>query len=1213
MKTFKSLIYAGSLLGLFTLGQAVYADQVIAQPEVVTAQKDTTISAEVQAVFENDQLIITVTKLPFALQEVKGQLRMSDMDQKISDLVFGMQEDGSYQAKVESAVLPVESSKLMIQLDLVKNEDSLYALGGYEVDWQVNPKQGAPMGSSSSSLSSEQSSSSTSTDSQTSSSSEAGIEKEKTLMSEPTSESALQPSLSIENLQYQLGTFTVKVRNVPTSGVKEVRVPIWTEENRQDDLTWYTAIKQNDGTYQVQVDKKNHKNGIGTYQVHLYFVDNSGKVNGVTSTKASLNVNATGTIQIQQLDAARGTFTVRITDVRGNADAEVTSVQVPIWSDIDGQDDIKWYTATRQIDGSYQVNVNKAQHKNSMGVYHVHLYYVYKDGQKQGIAATKTTLESKPKGTITVENVNTKLGTFQVRVSNIVAPTGLKTVKIPVWTSANGQDDLKWYTATRQIDGSYQVNVNKAQHKNSMGVYHVHLYYVYKDGQKQGIAATKTTLESKPKGTITVENVNTKLGTFQVRVSNIVAPTGLKTVKIPVWTSANGQDDLKWYTATRQIDGSYQVNVNKAQHKNSMGVYHVHLYYVYKDGQKQGIAATKTTLESKPKGTITVENVNTKLGTFQVRVSNIVAPTGLKTVKIPVWTSANGQDDLKWYTATRQIDGSYQVNVNKAQHKNSMGVYHVHLYYVYKDGQKQGIAATKTTLESKPKGTITVENVNTKLGTFQVRVSNIVAPTGLKTVKIPVWTSANGQDDLKWYLATKQADGSYLLTVDKTNHKNELGEYQIHLYYEDASNRLLGVGSTKTTLTSPAATGNIAIENVDSKQGLFEVRVTNLSHPKGISSVQIPVWSDENGQDDIKWYAAGKQADGSYKVTVSLGNHKYSSGLYHAHLYVTHPSGEMSGVASTSAAINMLSVQPQGSLEITNRNLQTGSFDIIARILAPTAIKQVEVAVWGEVNGQNDLIWYTAVKQVDGTFKASVSQTNHKGEKGIYQVHLYMTPEVGNKTGLTTKTTVVDYKQALKRVIFLDPGHGGTDSGAYYGGVKEKDLAMGVANLLKAKLEAAGFTVLLSRTGDYYVDYVTARSQMANETNADLFISLHFNSSGVANSTAKGIETYWYESSDLYPPAINQALHNNPDRLAKSLTLANAVHGGMVSQTGASDRGVRRATFAVLRETEKPVVLVEMGFMDNESELTQIKQASYQNKLAIGLYQGIESFYATYQ
>ncbi|WP_049617539.1 GBS Bsp-like repeat-containing protein [Streptococcus sp. X13SY08] len=907
MKTFKSLIYAGSLLGLFTLGQAVYADQVIAQPEVVTAQKDTTISAEVQAVFENDQLIITVTKLPFALQEVKGQLRMSDMDQKISDLVFGMQEDGSYQAKVESAVLPVESSKLMIQLDLVKNEDSLYALGGYEVDWQVNPKQGAPMGSSSSSLSSEQSSSSTSTDSQTSSSSEAGIEKEKTLMSEPTSESALQPSLSIENLQYQLGTFTVKVRNVPTSGVKEVRVPIWTEENRQDDLTWYTAIKQNDGTYQVQVDKKNHKNGIGTYQVHLYFVDNSGKVNGVTSTKASLNVNATGTIQIQQLDAARGTFTVRITDVRGNADAEVTSVQVPIWSDIDGQ------------------------------------------------------------------------------------------------------------------------------------------------------------------------------------------------------------------------------------------------------------------------------------------------------------------DDIKWYTATRQIDGSYQVNVNKAQHKNSMGVYHVHLYYVYKDGQKQGIAATKTTLESKPKGTITVENVNTKLGTFQVRVSNIVAPTGLKTVKIPVWTSANGQDDLKWYLATKQADGSYLLTVDKTNHKNELGEYQIHLYYEDASNRLLGVGSTKTTLTSPAATGNIAIENVDSKQGLFEVRVTNLSHPKGISSVQIPVWSDENGQDDIKWYAAGKQADGSYKVTVSLGNHKYSSGLYHAHLYVTHPSGEMSGVASTSAAINMLSVQPQGSLEITNRNLQTGSFDIIARILAPTAIKQVEVAVWGEVNGQNDLIWYTAVKQVDGTFKASVSQTNHKGEKGIYQVHLYMTPEVGNKTGLTTKTTVVDYKQALKRVIFLDPGHGGTDSGAYYGGVKEKDLAMGVANLLKAKLEAAGFTVLLSRTGDYYVDYVTARSQMANETNADLFISLHFNSSGVANSTAKGIETYWYESSDLYPPAINQALHNNPDRLAKSLTLANAVHGGMVSQTGASDRGVRRATFAVLRETEKPVVLVEMGFMDNESELTQIKQASYQNKLAIGLYQGIESFYATYQ
>lgn len=201
-------------------------------------------------------------------------------------------------------------------------------------------------------------------------------------------------------------------------------------------------------------------------------------------------------------------------------------------------------------------------------------------------------------------------------------------------------------------------------------------------------------------------------------------------------------------------------------------------------------------------------------------------------------------------------------------------------------------------------------------------------------------------------------------------------------------------------------------------------------------------------------------------------------------------------------------------------------------------------------------------------------------------------------------------KGQYSRTIFLDPGHGGRDSGAYYYNVAEKDLNMQVYRKLRKKLEELGYKVLTSRDSDIDVDFVTERSRMVNKTNSDIFISIHFNATGSAYSRASGIQTYSYSDDPDYPSKINPYWHNHPDRMSESKRLAAAIHSSLLAETGAKDAGLLERSFAVLRETAKPAVLLELGYIDNFAENQQIRDSHYQDKLVAGIVKGIQKYYA---
>ena len=201
-------------------------------------------------------------------------------------------------------------------------------------------------------------------------------------------------------------------------------------------------------------------------------------------------------------------------------------------------------------------------------------------------------------------------------------------------------------------------------------------------------------------------------------------------------------------------------------------------------------------------------------------------------------------------------------------------------------------------------------------------------------------------------------------------------------------------------------------------------------------------------------------------------------------------------------------------------------------------------------------------------------------------------------------------KGQYSKTIFLDPGHGGRDSGAYYYNVAEKDLNMQVYRKLRKKLEELGYKVLTSRDSDIDVDFITERSRMVNKTNSDIFISIHFNATGSAYSKSSGIQTYSYSDEPDYPSKINPYWHNHPDRMSESKRLAAAIHSSLLAETGAKDAGLLERSFAVLRETAKPAVLLELGYIDNFAENQQIRDSHYQDKLVAGIVKGIQKYYA---
>lgn len=174
-------------------------------------------------------------------------------------------------------------------------------------------------------------------------------------------------------------------------------------------------------------------------------------------------------------------------------------------------------------------------------------------------------------------------------------------------------------------------------------------------------------------------------------------------------------------------------------------------------------------------------------------------------------------------------------------------------------------------------------------------------------------------------------------------------------------------------------------------------------------------------------------------------------------------------------------------------------------------------------------------------------------------------------------------------IIVIDPGHGGTDSGAL--GIdqshEEKNYTLKTSKAIETKLDQAGAKVIMTRNNDSFVD-LAPRPQIANKSNADAFISIHYDSSDTNNS-GTGDTTYYY--------------HDNG-----SIQLAQAINKQLINYIPLYNRGVKFANYQVLRDNKRPAILIEGGYINTDSDFKVLSSSSYPKKVSTAVYKGLTNF-----
>lgn len=184
-----------------------------------------------------------------------------------------------------------------------------------------------------------------------------------------------------------------------------------------------------------------------------------------------------------------------------------------------------------------------------------------------------------------------------------------------------------------------------------------------------------------------------------------------------------------------------------------------------------------------------------------------------------------------------------------------------------------------------------------------------------------------------------------------------------------------------------------------------------------------------------------------------------------------------------------------------------------------------------------------------------------------------------------------------KKVIVIDPGHGGEDPGSIgFSGKYEKDINLEISTMLKEKLNLNGYKAILTRDSDKYIDSIL-RTEMANKENARIFISIHCNSLNNDNSVT-GIQILYYPNRNSSFGDLN------------NYELAEILMNSLVNGTGAKNRGIIEGDdYKVLNRTKIPAVIIECGFISNENEEKLLLTDDYKNKIIDSIVYGLEEYF----
>lgn len=492
------------------------------------------------------------------------------------------------------------------------------------------------------------------------------------------------------------------------------------------------------------------------------------------------------------------------------------------------------------------------------------------------------------------------------------------------------------------------------------------------------------------KSSASIVEKNDFAGTFSVKIDGKIPDGGC--YKIAVWPDKTGQNiDNLWTVINEQSEDDVKIKYNTSDYGSADGIYNVHIYEYDKSGNLIYSKALTCNM-SNSSASCKVQDTTGEEKTFKASAEITNVPDTLNRIQFAVWSEQNGQDDLKWYTGIKN-GNTWSTDISVGNYKR-YGKYNVHAYAVLNDGTNVFLKAMSFNV-TKPTAKLTVAKQNSTNGTAEVTVSDIQSKSGINAVLIPVWSQGN-QSDLVWYTAKKQSDGTYKITIDMGNHNYNEGTYRVACYIVDGNGIQTGIDSTTCEMKLP----NTYLEAKDAAgtEKEFQITLGNASAYGNIRQVRFAVWSVQGGQDDLIWYSAEKKNAGTWTKTVKIKDHR-TLGTYNVHAYITLANGS---VKTKTTTFNVS--KPTAKLTVGEQDKEKGTAEVIVSdIQSKSGINAVLIPVWSQGN-QSDLIWYTAKKQSDGTYKITIDMGNHNYNEGTYRIACYIVDGNGIQTGITSSS-----------------------------------------------------------------------------------------------------------------------------------------------------------------------------------------------------------------
>ena len=218
--------------------------------------------------------------------------------------------------------------------------------------------------------------------------------------------------------------------------------------------------------------------------------------------------------------------------------------------------------------------------------------------------------------------------------------------------------------------------------------------------------------------------------------------------------------------------------------------------------------------------------------------------------------------------------------------------------------------------------------------------------------------------------------------------------------------------------------GELSAVDRDGSESVYQINLKNLNVPGGEKEVLFAVWGNERGQNDLKWYTAEKVGQYDYRLNVSIRNHR-ELGVYNVNAYYKTQSNDLQWIANTT--FNVSQKVKYAGLRVSNIDGHKGTFKVtISGVMAPSGIEKIQIPTWCSDN-QSDIVWYTAIKEAEGIYSATMDVKKHSYHFGNYKMSVYATMGNGIFTGVCAGSQTINpdnylyskYVSASQREVWL--------------------------------------------------------------------------------------------------------------------------------------------------------------------------------------------------